>query len=114
MITLTFPDGAQRQYDSGITGREIVDGIAKSLAKRTIAMGAPLCRLRQPYSGGDPDSRRVGRDIRSLIFGCCEGVQGAAALSGRPVGRWRWSGHSCRIARKTGAAHTARIPRRWG
>ena len=38
MITLTFPDGAQRQYDSGITGREIVDGIAKSLAKRTIAM----------------------------------------------------------------------------
>ncbi|WP_201831629.1 threonine--tRNA ligase [Microvirga zambiensis] len=38
MITLTFPDGAQRQYDSGITGREIVDGIAKSLAKRTVAM----------------------------------------------------------------------------
>ena len=38
MITLTFPDGAQRQYDYGITGREIVDGIAKSLAKRTIAM----------------------------------------------------------------------------
>ncbi|MBM6580384.1 threonine--tRNA ligase [Microvirga sp. BT689] len=38
MITLTFPDGAQRQYESGITGREIVEGIAKSLAKRTIAM----------------------------------------------------------------------------
>jgi threonyl-tRNA synthetase len=38
MITLTFPDGAQRQYDSGITGREIVEGIAKSLAKRTVAM----------------------------------------------------------------------------
>ena len=38
MITLTFPDGAQRQYESGITGREIVDGIAKSLAKRTVAM----------------------------------------------------------------------------
>jgi threonyl-tRNA synthetase len=38
MITLTFPDGAQRQYNPGITGREIVEGIAKSLAKRTIAM----------------------------------------------------------------------------
>src|SRR5215208_3543979 len=38
MITLTFPDGAQRQFAPGITGREIVEGIAKSLAKRTIAM----------------------------------------------------------------------------
>ncbi|MBA1157908.1 threonine--tRNA ligase [Microvirga mediterraneensis] len=38
MITLTFPDGAERQYESGITGREIVEGIAKSLAKRTVAM----------------------------------------------------------------------------
>ncbi|WP_262296372.1 threonine--tRNA ligase [Microvirga sesbaniae] len=38
MITLTFPDGAQRQYESGVTGREIVEGIAKSLAKRTVAM----------------------------------------------------------------------------
>src|SRR5918993_5273992 len=38
MITLTFPDGAQRQFSPGITGREIVEGIAKSLAKRTVAM----------------------------------------------------------------------------
>lgn len=38
MITLTFPDGAQRQYEPGTTGREIVEGIAKSLAKRTVAM----------------------------------------------------------------------------
>ena len=38
MITLTFPDGAARQYDAGITGREIAEGIAKSLAKRTVAM----------------------------------------------------------------------------
>ncbi|MGO4705882.1 threonine--tRNA ligase [Microvirga sp. 2MCAF38] len=38
MITLTFPDGAERQYASGITGREIAEGIAKSLAKRTVAM----------------------------------------------------------------------------
>src|SRR5918995_1307846 len=38
MITLTFPDGAARQYSPGVTGREIVEGIAKSLAKRTVAM----------------------------------------------------------------------------
>ena len=38
MITLTFPDGAQRQYDAGITGREIAEGISKSLAKRAVAM----------------------------------------------------------------------------
>src|SRR5215204_3280958 len=38
MITLTFPDGAQRQYAAGTTGRAIAEGIAKSLAKRTIAM----------------------------------------------------------------------------
>jgi threonyl-tRNA synthetase len=38
MITLTFPDGAQRQYAPGTTGRAVVEGIAKSLAKRTVAM----------------------------------------------------------------------------
>ena len=38
MITLTFPDGAARQYPQNITGREIAEGIAKSLAKRTVAM----------------------------------------------------------------------------
>src|SRR5919107_1450768 len=38
MITLTFPDGAQRPYAPGSTGRAIAEGIAKSLAKRTVAM----------------------------------------------------------------------------
>jgi threonyl-tRNA synthetase len=38
MITLTFPDGASRQFPEGISGREVVEGIAKSLAKRTVAM----------------------------------------------------------------------------
>jgi threonyl-tRNA synthetase len=38
MITLTFPDGAQRQYEPGTTGRAVAEGIAKSLAKRTVAM----------------------------------------------------------------------------
>ncbi len=38
MITLTFPDGARRQYAPGTTGLEIAKGISPSLAKRTVAM----------------------------------------------------------------------------
>jgi threonyl-tRNA synthetase len=38
MITLTFPDGARREYAQGITGREVADEIARSLARRTVAM----------------------------------------------------------------------------
>jgi len=38
MITLTFPDGAQRQFPRGITGLDIARGISPSLAKRTVAM----------------------------------------------------------------------------
>ncbi len=38
MITLTFPDGAQRQYPEGTSGLDIAKGISPSLAKRTVAM----------------------------------------------------------------------------
>jgi threonyl-tRNA synthetase len=38
MVTLTFPDGARRQYAPGTTGFEIAKGISPSLAKRTVAM----------------------------------------------------------------------------
>ena len=38
MVTLTFPDGARRDYPNGITGSEIAKGISPSLAKRTVAM----------------------------------------------------------------------------
>ncbi|GJE26697.1 threonine--tRNA ligase [Methylobacterium organophilum] len=38
MPILTFPDGNARSYDAGVTGRTVVEGIAKSLAKRTVAM----------------------------------------------------------------------------
>jgi threonyl-tRNA synthetase len=38
MITLTFPDGASRQYAPGTTGLEIAKGISPSLARRTVAM----------------------------------------------------------------------------
>ncbi len=33
-----IPDGATRSFDGAVTGRAVVEGIAKSLAKRTVAM----------------------------------------------------------------------------
>ena len=59
MITLTFPDGAQRQFAAGTTGREIVEGIAKSLAKRTVAMALDGTRRRSsdgPITRATPGS----------------------------------------------------------
>ncbi|MBV9738286.1 MAG: threonine--tRNA ligase [Hyphomicrobiales bacterium] len=38
MITLTFPDGAKRQFERGVSGAEIAKGISPSLLKRTVAM----------------------------------------------------------------------------
>jgi len=37
-ITLTFPDGATRDFAKGTTGLDIAKGISPSLAKRTVAM----------------------------------------------------------------------------
>ena len=38
MVTLTFPDGARRDYPNGTTGLDVAKGISPSLAKRTVAM----------------------------------------------------------------------------
>jgi threonyl-tRNA synthetase len=38
MISVTFPDGATRQYPAGIRGSEIAKSISPSLAKRSVAM----------------------------------------------------------------------------
>ncbi len=38
MVALTFPDGARRDYQDGISGFDIAKGISPSLAKRTVAM----------------------------------------------------------------------------
>ena len=37
-ISLTFPDGAKREFPKSITGTDIAKGISPSLAKRTVAM----------------------------------------------------------------------------
>jgi threonyl-tRNA synthetase len=38
MVTLTFPDGARREYPPGTSGLDIAKAISPSLAKRTVAM----------------------------------------------------------------------------
>jgi threonyl-tRNA synthetase len=38
MIHLTFPDNSVREFAPGVTGREIAEGISKSLAKKAVAM----------------------------------------------------------------------------
>ncbi|MEO1280226.1 MAG: threonine--tRNA ligase [Pseudomonadota bacterium] len=37
-ISLRFPDGAERQYPKGISGKELAEGISKSLAKKALAI----------------------------------------------------------------------------
>jgi len=38
MVTLTFPDGARRDFPDNITGLDVAKAISPSLAKRTVAM----------------------------------------------------------------------------
>ena len=38
MISLTFPDGSKRDFEPGITGRDVAESIAKSLAKKAVAV----------------------------------------------------------------------------
>jgi threonyl-tRNA synthetase len=67
-ITLTFPDGARREFPSDITGLEIAKGISPSLAKRTVAMAldGELADLSDPISR-DASIEFVAReDARAL------------------------------------------------
>ncbi|KAG1700472.1 Threonine--tRNA ligase [Nymphon striatum] len=36
-ISLSFPDGSKREFQAGVTGLEVAESIAKSLAKRSVA-----------------------------------------------------------------------------
>lgn len=38
MIELTFPDGSKKQYNEGVTGLEIAEGISPQLAKNALAI----------------------------------------------------------------------------
>ena len=62
-ITLTFPDGAKREFPLDITGLDIAKGISPSLAKRTVAMALDgvVTDLNDPISG-DAKIEFVNRD----------------------------------------------------
>ena len=51
-ITLTFPDGSKRSYDSGATPADVAASIAPSLAKKAISatVGGVHCDLRWPIA----------------------------------------------------------------
>ncbi|MBN8534584.1 MAG: threonine--tRNA ligase [Rhizobiales bacterium] len=51
-ITVTFPDGAARQFPKDITGKDIAGGISPSLLKRTVAMALDgvVCDLADPIT----------------------------------------------------------------
>ncbi len=38
MFSITFPDGAKREFEAPVSGLDLVNGISKSLGKKTVAM----------------------------------------------------------------------------
>jgi threonyl-tRNA synthetase len=63
MINLTFPDGAVRQVEAGLTGAELAASISKSLEKKAIALmnDGVLTDLADPI-GKDAKVRIITRD----------------------------------------------------
>jgi threonyl-tRNA synthetase len=53
-VTLKFPDGTERQYDAGTTGRDVAEAISKSLAKKSVAISLDdeLRDLSDPITSG--------------------------------------------------------------
>ena len=54
-VSLKFPDGSERQYDAGTTGRDVAESIAKSLAKKAVAVAidGEIRDLSDPVMDGD-------------------------------------------------------------
>jgi threonyl-tRNA synthetase len=68
MVSVTFPDGARREYPPNTTGLDIAKGISPSLAKRTVAMAldGKLADLTDPIEH-DAKIEFIGReDPRAL------------------------------------------------
>jgi len=63
MITVTFPDGASRQFEPGVSGADVAKSISPSLLKRTVAMmrNGVLSDLSDPLDG-DATLEFVSRD----------------------------------------------------
>ena len=63
MINLTFPDGAKRQVEQGVSARDVAASISKSLEKKAVAavVNGTLVDLSDPITG-DSSLRIVTRD----------------------------------------------------
>ena len=63
MISLKFPDGSARDFSPGVTGRDVAESIAKSLAKKAVAveLDGKLRDLAEPIKG-DAAIRIITRD----------------------------------------------------
>ena len=66
MITVTFPDGAERQFRAGVSGREIAASIAKSLEKKAVAMvlDGVVCDLADAVTADSPSPFSPARTPR--------------------------------------------------
>jgi threonyl-tRNA synthetase len=53
MINVTFPDGASREFESGITAAQVAASISKSLEKKAVAavINGELSDLSDPLTG---------------------------------------------------------------
>ncbi len=62
-VTVTFPDGARREFPKNTTGLDIAKGISPSLAKRTVAMAldGEVVDLADPIAG-DANIEFINRD----------------------------------------------------
>jgi len=67
-ITITLPDGATRSYAAGVTGMEIADSIAKSLAKAAlvIEVNGELWDLARPIETDAKIALVTNKDERAL------------------------------------------------
>ncbi len=63
MISLKFPDGSARDFSPGVTGRDVAESVAKSLAKKAVAVAldGKLRDLAEPIKG-DAAIRIITRD----------------------------------------------------
>jgi threonyl-tRNA synthetase len=85
MIQVTFPDGAERAYEPGVSGLEIAKSISPSLAKRTVAMvrNGELADLADPIDR-DATLEFLGRDDPRAL----ELIRHDAALAGNAGHDW--------------------------
>ncbi|MEE8296972.1 MAG: threonine--tRNA ligase, partial [Hyphomicrobium sp.] len=84
-ITLTFPDGAKRAVEKGITGKALAEGISKSLAKKAVAISldGKLADLADPI-GADAEIKIITRtdpEALELIRHDCAHVMAEAVQS---------------------------------